>query len=245
MMQVCSGLTGKMRAAPSFVKFVELKGLRDEHFDKQRAQRLHYYDNRQAGKLKPESVLSIIIDAMDQGKTELPVMRRRAKGDNADLVKQKVMGVMAHGWGTWLYIGHPPLRCGANFVLECLWRTLMKLNREYEGLSLKWPPRLKLQMDNASDNKAFAVLGTFSFFVKANIFEKVTINFLIVGHTHEDIDQYFSTIARRLNKIVYSRTGQGIYSLEDFRKVVIDAFQEEGKKPKVIIQSDMYFITRY
>jgi hypothetical protein len=179
----------------------------------------------------------MITDAMDQGKTQLPVLRRRAKNDQADLVKQKVMGVMAHGWGTWLYIGHPPLRFGANFVLECLWRTLLKLNLEYQRLRLTWPPTLKLQLDNASDNKAFAVLGTFSYFVLAKVFKKVTLNFLIVGHTHEDIDQYFSTIARRLNKLVYSRNGRGVYSLEDFHKVVLEAFQTESKKPKVNVMS--------
>jgi hypothetical protein len=233
-MQVCSSYTGRMRASKSEAEHRHYKALRDKHFILQRAQRLQYYKNREKGVSQPEKYLSIICDAMDQGKTQLPIMRRRAKNDKVDLVKQKVMGVMVHGWGTFLYVAHSPLKLGVNFVLECVWRTLLKLNAMYTAKAFLWPAKLKLQFDNASDNKAYAALMFFAILVKDGVFTKVTINFLMVGHTHEDIDQYFSVIARRLNKIVYSDRSVGVYSLEDFTNVVMSAFKLESQKPKCV-----------
>ena len=54
------------------------------------------------------------------------------------------------------------------------------------------PPVLTLQLDNASgDNKNRYVFAFCSLLVYKGIFREVYINFLIVGHTHEDIDAFF------------------------------------------------------
>ncbi|CAH3167732.1 unnamed protein product, partial [Pocillopora meandrina] len=44
------------------------------------------------------------------------------------------------------------------------------------------------------------VLRFLSLLVEGKIFEKIKISFLVVGHTHENIDQMFSCVARRLAK---------------------------------------------
>ena len=54
------------------------------------------------------------------------------------------------------------------------------------------PPILTLQLDNASDDSNNRWVFAFcSLLVYKGIFRKVYINFLIVGHTHEDIDALF------------------------------------------------------
>lgn len=54
------------------------------------------------------------------------------------------------------------------------------------------PPILTLQLDNASgDNKNRWVFAFCSLMVFKGIFREIYINFLIVGHTHEDIDALF------------------------------------------------------
>lgn len=54
-------------------------------------------------------------------------------------------------------------------------------------------------MDNACrDNKNKYILTFAAILVDMGIFRKVKIGFLPVGHTHEDIDQLFSCISRRL-----------------------------------------------
>ena len=61
------------------------------------------------------------------------------------------------------------------------------------------PPILILQLDNASgDNKNRYVFAFCSLLVSKGIFREVYINFLIVGHTHEDIDALFGRWSLRL-----------------------------------------------
>ena len=61
------------------------------------------------------------------------------------------------------------------------------------------PPVLVLQLDNASgDNKNRWVFAFCSLLIYKGIFREVYINFLIVGHTHEDIDAMFGRWSERL-----------------------------------------------
>ncbi|KAL3700174.1 hypothetical protein R1sor_018196 [Riccia sorocarpa] len=68
----------------------------------------------------------------------------------------------------------------------------------------KLPPTFMLQMDNsAKDNKNIHVLAFCSELVIRGVFETVEVNFLMVGHTHEDVDALFSKVsARTVNKDV-------------------------------------------
>ncbi|KAL9956144.1 hypothetical protein ACROYT_G037583 [Oculina patagonica] len=63
------------------------------------------------------------------------------------------------------------------------------------------PPYLFLQMDNCyRECKNRYILGFCSLLVEKGIFKEVRLSFLMVGHTHEDVDQFFSRISRRLHK---------------------------------------------
>ncbi|KAL3676513.1 hypothetical protein R1sor_026461 [Riccia sorocarpa] len=66
------------------------------------------------------------------------------------------------------------------------------------------PPVFMLQMDNsAKDNKNIHVLAFCSELVIRGVFETVEVNFLMVGHTHEDVDVLFSKVsAQTINKDV-------------------------------------------
>jgi hypothetical protein len=60
-------------------------------------------------------------------------------------------------------------------------------------------PVLNIQLDNAcSNNKNRYVFSLFSLLVYKGVFRKVYVNFLLVGHTHEDIDAMFGRWSRRL-----------------------------------------------
>ncbi|KAL3693963.1 hypothetical protein R1sor_007614 [Riccia sorocarpa] len=53
-----------------------------------------------------------------------------------------------------------------------------------------------LQMDNsAKDNKNIHVIAFYSELVIRGVFETVEVNFLMVGHTHEDVDVLFSKVS--------------------------------------------------
>lgn len=56
-----------------------------------------------------------------------------------------------------------------------------------------WYEHLYLQADNCwSENKNVFMLGFLSLLVALDIFQKIYLSFLLVGHTHEDIYQLFS-----------------------------------------------------
>ena len=56
----------------------------------------------------------------------------------------------------------------------------------------KLPPILRVQLDNcAKDNKNRYVFAYWSLLVAKGIFKEVFVFFLLVGHTHDDIDASF------------------------------------------------------
>lgn len=55
-------------------------------------------------------------------------------------------------------------------------------------------------MDNCfRENKNKYVLGYLHFLVQVGIFNEITVSYLPVGHTHEDIDQFFSRVSKYMN----------------------------------------------
>ncbi len=61
--------------------------------------------------------------------------------------------------------------------------------------------KLLLQMDNCvKDNKNRHLLVFFSLLTTQEIFEEVQLGFLVVAHTHEDIDESFGYLSKKLNE---------------------------------------------
>jgi hypothetical protein len=165
----------------------------EDHLRHQRRQRIKYYKHRRKAIDRPDDYLSIILDAMDQKKTEIPHQIQFSKQTQDALrLRQKLMGSLVHGVGMFLHLLSPPLKAGGNFSAHCLLETLKDVGdlREAEGLR-RLPPTLYLQLDNASDNKNRCILALCDSLVTKGVFKKIKISFLLVGHTHEDVDQYF------------------------------------------------------
>jgi len=47
---------------------------------------------------------------------------------------------------------------------------------------------LYIQLDNVSSNKCFTIYSVLIELIKNGVLKKVKVSYLIVGHTHEDID---------------------------------------------------------
>ena len=61
------------------------------------------------------------------------------------------------------------------------------------------PRKLYLQLDNsAKDNKNKYLMAFLSLLTARGVFEEIQAGFLLVGHTHEDIDAYFSHLSKAL-----------------------------------------------
>ena len=72
---------------------------------------------------------------------------------------------------------------------------------EQQLSSTPLPPILNVQMDNSTnDNKNRFVFCFWSLLVANKIFREVYVNFMIVGHTHDDIDALFGRWSMALKK---------------------------------------------
>jgi CO dehydrogenase nickel-insertion accessory protein CooC1 len=75
-----------------------------------------------------------------------------------------------------------------------------KVTSEVVGLKLLLK-NLLLQMDNyVKDNKNKYLLAFFSLLMAREVFEEVKLRFLVVGHTHEDIDGCFGYLSEKLKE---------------------------------------------
>jgi hypothetical protein len=143
--------------------------------------------------------------------------------DQAWKMQLHLMGVIVHGRGTYAYTCPPHVAQGNNMTIAALWDTLVYLFKK-DG---KLPPILLLQLDNTSKQcKGQYLFGFLGLLVFWGVFDKVLIAFLPVGHTHEDIDQFFSRIS------CFMRNHPAM-TREEFGTCVQNSFTKNGAAPIV------------
>jgi hypothetical protein len=194
----------------------ELKAQMRSHLDYVKKCRAAFMDRAQFARENKKDVLFINIDGMDQYKTGIPVAGTKAKGDDVGKpLTTKLLGSIAYGYGWYGYWSLPEWAASSNLTLTALCHII----REISELG-PLPDKLHVQMDNtAKDNKNHYLLGFCSMLIAEQLFKEVVVFFLPVGHTHQDIDQTFSLIARRISQ-------HGAYSLPHLMKIVKDAWKD-------------------
>jgi hypothetical protein len=204
----------------------ERMALRDEqrlHIAWVRAERGIYHKHRFMSRSEPKRYLSMIIDGMDQKKTDLPWVWPLDKGTaSLPRIKTHVTGVIMHGHkpSSLLFVDFLDVPHDPNLTCHIINRSLLTL----EG---PIPPIFKLQLDNTSkENKNSTILIYMALLVFTGVFDIAEINFLLVGHKHEDIDQLFSRVAQLLRKSIV-KTAPALLAL------LTKSFTKEGKPPVV------------
>jgi hypothetical protein len=92
------------------------------------------------------------------------------------------------------------------------------------------PPNLYLQLDNsAKDNKNQYLMAFLSLLTARGVFKEIQVGFLLVGHTHEDIDAYFSHLSKTLKT-------RNTYCLADLMKAFMES-QKLSFIPKVVLHT--------
>ena len=178
------------------------KAERAAHISEERKERLRYYDRRELGRDPQHDSVSLIIDKCDSTKTTVPWFKQSPGAWWSALRKeclcQHLLGVLVHDRPDkiFLYTVNDTIKGDANLNIEGIRRTLADL---YETEPM--PKTVYIQADNASDNKCWAMLAFLGTLVFHGYTNDVYLSFLLVGHTHEDIDQRFSIIARHFRSI--------------------------------------------
>ena len=167
------------------------------HLKQQMEDRKTYWSLRASSRLKLK-VLVVVLDGVDQAKFAIP--RSKIFGSKAmekyHRPRLHVWGALVHGWMALLTISDGDLGKGSSTSIEILLFIFTRLTSM--GLDLAdW--EVTIQLDNTSSsnkcNPLMAMCGILTLLRKVGL---LRLTFLRVGHTHEDIDQWFGSLIRRL-----------------------------------------------
>ncbi|CAE7834952.1 unnamed protein product [Symbiodinium sp. CCMP2592] len=155
--------------------------------------RLVYYTMRYASRARL-NILTVILDSMDKAKWSYPRMNISRQPESLEKLRRPrlvVTAALAHGFATGLFIQDSErVSHGANCFLDQLCRTIQVVRAQGPC-----PEHLFLQTDNTtalsknSSSHLFAAL-----LVALKHFSTVNLGYLTKGHTHEDVDAYFSRL---------------------------------------------------
>jgi hypothetical protein len=109
---------------------------------------------------------------------------------------------------------------------------------KYESENGTLPQLLYLQLDNGPDNKSKQSLAFLAYLVEQKIFHCIKVSYLMVGHTHENIDSYFSCISRFIK-----RTKRTVLTVSEFLQALLDCFKTPGCVPKCWEQIQLVYDT--
>lgn len=198
--QTCWELQQKMNSnmLPWMVRGQAAKDLR-VHYQHQYLDRCIYWSLRWASRCLG-SVLCIIIDSMDKTKMAWPRWPcERLPKSMAGLVRPRFIltASIAHGWATLFFAQDEVHNHGSAAFCEVVCRTIEHVFQMSRRQGRQFPSHLVIQADNtvaqAKNQHAFIFLA---WLVTKYKFITVNILFLMVGHTHEDVDQLFGVVLK-------------------------------------------------
>ena len=185
---VCSELKALMRTAPSAKERVFWASRYAEHQDDQMADRRVYYRAREMS--RKGELLCIIQDGSDQAKYRVVRTIRAPKSmDLQHCPRLKLLGSMAHGYVSSFWFIEADVVHDSQTSIEALMCAIEEVRLECERTGRELPHDLWIQLDNApAENKNQYVFAWAAVMVARSVFRSVTLAFLRVGHTHEDLD---------------------------------------------------------
>jgi len=214
--------------------------LRDQYMD-----RVLYWNLRFLSRRLASTVLVIIIDSMDRKKAVWPKWDFTRRLHEIEQLKPRprmtVTGGIAHGWCTAIYIAQETLSHGSNAYVEVLCQLLDEVSRLCRVHGRRFPVRLALQADNTVAQTKNQYAAAFcSQLVGMEKFCTVTMNSLMVGHTHEDIDQLFAMICQYVIRRHRWQTP------EEFQRLVREALSDRiAEKDEVLVVQGLRCIRDY
>lgn len=180
----------------------EVDALLNKHLELVWQERRVYYKHRYKARRFPDKYLTVIDDGMDQKTTNIPRVRRKTKATcNLTYVGTHLVGAILHSgqstsgkdiYGSFDFYQWPH---DPNLTASVLLNMIAKWCQFY-----KLPPIFYLQLDNCvKENKNQYMMWLFALLVELIVFDKIKLNFLPVGHTHEEIDAFFGVYSKHLD----------------------------------------------
>ena len=149
-----------------------------------RAERRKYYNHREKARSEPNKYVTIIIDGMDQSKTNVPHLLHTTKStQNLWRLRTHLTGVLLHtrnfkgkkAYGFYDILQFPH---DCNLTIHALLKALVDLSSSGSGEGL--PEVLYLQLDNCyRENKNKYLFSFCALLVQQKIFQKVSLIIII------------------------------------------------------------------
>lgn len=146
-----------------------------------RTERKKYHHHREKSRANPEKFMTIIIDGMDQAKTNLPNTKLIAKSTSALWrLRTHVTGILLHtkapcGKLAFAFVDLLQWPHDSNLTITLLLNAIISYKEHH-----RLPNTLYIQMDNTSrENKNRFVIGFCAILVELRIFQKVRRKFCV------------------------------------------------------------------
>jgi hypothetical protein len=207
-----------------------------------------YYNNKKDAIDFPTEVCTIIVDGMSKWNWDSPCVPRRIR-HSKDIKEMPFFeyspdGALVAGLDTkFMFLTDALIggtNSGMNKTLDLILR-ILDILREKKLLPNSNRRRvLNLQFDNCGVNKNYLVFVLASMLVYSNQFTAVNVDYMHVGHTHEDIDQWFSVLKQWFNSV-----DVGVGTTEKLMQALRDRYPNLHIEELVAIRDFAAFMTPF
>ena len=200
----CVRLDQLQRTSRSNDHLLYCKALKYKHRERYGKARQATENIKQLSLSFPNDFLTISIDDMDNQKSMLPrILEPGKKLSGIYKIPTKITGTITSsglfpsGRRVAFYYNHDEFENGSNKLISILYKLILSFLENFKFL----PRHLNLCLDNCfKENKNRFLFAFLCSLVDRDIFTEITVNYLLVGHTGNCVDQLFSIIANDLKK---------------------------------------------
>lgn len=206
------------------------------HLKRQYADRVKYWEARSQSRLRealPSGLIkvAIITDGLDKAKYKYPRSRIMASKEYDGLNRPSLdmVATIMHGYGMLLTLSEPFLPKDSSFSCEVVMNTLNKLASLGTDMRVV---SLHLQADNtAREVKNNSTLRLVGALVASHRLHDAQICNLVAGHSHEDVDGFFSGLT------AYLEAHTELHTPEDFRACLTSYLSDASIRPHELDRS--------
>lgn len=174
-----------------------------EHLRRQYCDRVCYWKARGLSRLREMAgdgsvrKITVIVDSMDHSKFAVPKAVALHSKDFAQFLRPTLSTtcVIIHGYMVLFYMSEPHVAHDSSWTAEVVSHSLHELQGHFPSLDLR-QCHLSLHGDNSSKElKNQALMQLCSGLTSQRRLKSASMSFLQSGHSHEDVDQCFSSLS--------------------------------------------------
>ncbi len=141
--------------------------------------------------------------------------------------------MLSHGCGLTIYRSFPTLDEDSDFTIFCC--LLRELERWRDNNNGNYLQVWYIQVDGGSENANKYFLAALEFLFIKRLVQRIILTRLPVGHTHEDIDACFGTIASWFQRNI-------IQTPQDYKQQIENAFDGSERRFQTEVQCEDVFV---